>query len=465
MENKNSRTSEAVKTVILTILVVCLIILVIIYIGGTHIYQTMTDTGEKKVFDKLWSVQSGQYSDGLNVKRAMPELVAYKFAGSSSVCTKDSTSTETIYELISPCIVELFGSGSTCEEISEAEGRTIYLSYTTGSEYIYLRWHEELLYQLIYAYSSDRVAISESDTAVFVSTSNSGAYIKEIIIVPENDVAAHRFTAVAKDSNGRYFLFKRNAEAVASEFHISKLSDASSKINALPFEFVTNENCDTEPMILSELTFEDIDVTSAAIPTGEQLNSILKLFGYNLDKLNSYSYEGLASYNDSHSRIRFRNGSISYKAVDTDSGTGLYELLGYSADDGYSLFDKLSAIDCFLTAIYDISPEIIGNKADLNLGNVYTEEGLLVFEYFYTYANIRISNSVAVKAVLSQSTLYSLDIQTINCEPNGEYTIVPNGEYVINKLKSSGKLNNEKISVRTVYENGKAVRSAVLKNN
>ena len=111
-KNRRNQAFETAKTVVLAMLVASLAILLVIYIGGTHIYQSMTRTDEKKVFDKLWSVQSGQRSEGLDRERLLPELIGYKFSGSGPMCSiADRESASELYELISPCLSELFGSG------------------------------------------------------------------------------------------------------------------------------------------------------------------------------------------------------------------------------------------------------------------------------------------------------------------------------------------------------------------
>lgn len=71
-DKKSSAMAETVKTLLLVLLTLSMLALIVVYIGGTHIYQSMTDTGEKRVFDKLWSVQGGQRSEGLDQSRLLP---------------------------------------------------------------------------------------------------------------------------------------------------------------------------------------------------------------------------------------------------------------------------------------------------------------------------------------------------------------------------------------------------------
>ena len=47
-KNRRNQAFETAKTVVLAMLVASLAILLVIYIGGTHIYQSMTRTDEKR---------------------------------------------------------------------------------------------------------------------------------------------------------------------------------------------------------------------------------------------------------------------------------------------------------------------------------------------------------------------------------------------------------------------------------
>ena len=446
-----TQTLETVKTIILAALVISLAALLVVYIGGTHIYQSMTDTDEKKVFDKLWSVQDGQRSAGLQKDRLLPEMIGYRVSGAEPICAiADTASVSALYEVISPCLIELFGSGSVCEEI---DGETLFSGAVMSGEYIFIRWHEPVLYQLIYAYAAGRLTVSETDTAVFKG--DDGAYIKEIVIVPESDVAAHRFVAIAKDSDGRYFRFSRDPGALASDFHIPKLSEVSAKVTTVPFEFTTDGVLKLEPLVMSEIVSTDIEEIPTVLPN-ERYDQLLTLFGCNPDKLGSYHYDSGVVYYDSHSRVRIENGRISYQETEDNSGVSLAQILGYSVDGGFTVFDKLAAVDYLLTKLYGISQEFQGS-AKLCLGNVYTENSLLVFEYFYTYNDIRVGGT-AVKAVFGNDTLRLFEFDAVNIQPTDSVSLLTTPGYVARKLAANGSLDeiDEAASVSLLYKNGKA---------
>lgn len=451
---KHRDTFETAKTIVLALLVISLAALLVVYIGGTHIYQSMTNTDEKKVFDKLWSVQDIQRSDGLDKTRLMPSFIGYRVSGSEPVAAVgDSTAIQTLYDIVSPCVIELFGSGSTCEKLPPTDGQLLFTEGITGGEYIFLRWHEPVLYQLIYAYSAGRLTVTESDTAAYKG--DGGAYVKEMVIVPESDVAAHRFTAIARDPDGNYFRFTRDPGALASDLHMSRLQDATGRVRTVPFAFETSEYLRLEPMIGSELRTADISVAPSSVPA-QKTDDLLRLFGCNPDKLGSYHYDSGVVYYDSHSRIRLESGRIIYQETENGSGVGLSQLLGYSVDGGFTVFDKLAAVDCLLTGLSGVSQELVGGGAKLCLGNVYTEDGLLVFEYFYTYSGIRVGETAA-KAVFGNDTLRSFELGSENIQPTGSYSLLTTPGYTVRKLAAAGSLEGFPDAGLTLrYKNGTA---------
>jgi hypothetical protein len=456
---------EKVKTVLLALLVVSLIMLVVIYISGTQIYQSMTRGEEKKTFDKLWSVQRTVNTEGLDSGRLLPEFIGYKLTGSEptgSIADRDAVSL--LYRLISPCLIELFGRGSFCEPLG-INGDKLFKEAAGSNEYIYIRYHEPVLYQMIFAYASEKLTIAESDVAVMKNYDN-GVYVSEIIIIPDKNTAAHRFIAYVCDGEGNYYEFKQGENVIASVFYFSKLADSASSIDSLKFylskdgesEIFSNLKS-VQPIIDAELETEDIYAEPVQMINSKITHPLMRLFGYNPDKLNGMIDEnGVGIYIDSHSRIRLETGGFTYRAFDTTMGIKLESLLGYSVDDKLNLFDKLTAVDNLINSLADISPSLVGGEAALCLGDVYYEDGLLVFEYFNTFRNIRISGNPAVRAVLSQETLYSFELSAQSYKGTDSFSYSLSQSYVLRKLRETGKLTDEitKLDIRFTYHGNKA---------
>ena len=459
---KYIHASELVRSIILALLVVSLILLVVVYIGGTHIYQSMTTDEGERPFDKLWSVQSDVNTEGLDATRMIPEFIGYKLASSEPVgCIADRESALELYKLVTPCLNELFGSSGICVGLDKEEGQRLFSEAASGSEYIYIRYHVPVMYQLIFAYASEKLVISDSDVA-HLGSDLTNAYISEIIIVPDNNVAAHRFVAYAFDGSDRYFMFRLEESVLSSSFYMSRLSDEQLAIKTYPFDFADIPALSiSQPMLDAELEAEVIASNESGFDSIDTRNSLLRLFDFNPDKLSSYIDDDTEVFVRSTSRLRLGGGRISYQASDIGSGVTLRNLLGYSVNDGLSLYDQLTAADNLIRRIGKISSELIGGEAALCLGDVYTEDGLLYVGFFYTYANIRISDEPAAVIAMSQESLYSFTLETRAYIGTDEYTYSPPQQYIIEKLLASGSLGTgHDAQMVFAYRDGKAIWSA-----
>ena len=467
MVNQNNRkkyiyATELARNIILALLVVSMILLVVMYIGGTHIYQSMTTDESERPFDKLWSVQSDVNTEGLDATRMLPEFIGYKLASSTPVgCMADRESALELYNLITPCLIELFGSSGICVGLDAQSGQQLFSEAASGSEYIYIRYHVPVMYQLIFAYASEKLVISDSDVA-HLSSDLTNAYISEIIIIPDNNVAAHRFVAYAFDGSDRYFMFRLEESVLSSSFYMSRLSDEQLAIKTYPFDFADIPALSiSQPMLDAELEAEVITSNESGFDSIDTRNSLLRLFDFNPDKLSSYIDDDAEVFVRSTSRLRLGGGRISYQASDIGSGVTLRNLLGYSVNDGLSLYDQLTAADNLIRSIGEISNELIGGEAALCLGDVYTENGLLYVEFFYTYANIRISDEPAAVIAMSQESLYSFTLETRAYTGTDEYTHSPTQHYIIEKLLASGSLGTgHDAQMVFAYRDGKAIWSA-----
>ena len=468
-----SHAVELVKSVLLGLLVLSMISLVVVYIGGTSVYESVSaKNNQAKRFDKLWSVEGGAAAVGLDAGRLLPEFIGYRQAGSTPTCSvgNGDTSAE-LYELITPCLLELFGSSSVCRPLDEADGESRIAAAVQSDEFIYLRYHVPVLYQLIYAYASDKLTIAESEVAPGESGSIS-AYISELVIVPDKEytAAAHRYIAYAADGEGGYFEFRPAEHVVTSSFYLSKLAESGANIGTRPFRFTDDPRLPvTQPIIDTPLSYTVIGTEAADLTDEDIRTPLLRLFGYNPDKLASYVDDtGAHVFVDSSSRLRIGGDTVSFLTSDASSGTtrgiGIDSLLGYSSEDTLNLFDKLTAVDNLIRSLGEISPSLIGGEASLCLGSVYSTDTLLVIEYFLTYDNIRIAGDTVLRAVLTQDTICQVELCPVNITGSGEVSYCLDQDYTLRKLIALGKLPSEGAlgGMRLRYEDAHAAWSVVL---
>jgi len=468
-----SHAVELIKSILLALLVFSMISLVVVYIGGTSVYETVSaKNNPSKRFDKLWSVEGGAAAVGLDTGRLLPEFIGYRQAGGTPACSVGSGDTSAeLYELIAPCLLELFGSSSVCRPLTQTEGTSRIADAVRSDEFIYLRYHVPVLYQLIYAYASNKLTIAESEVAPGESGSIS-AYISELVIIPDKEytAAAHRYIAYAADGEGGYFEFRPADHVVTSSFYLSKLAESGANIDARPFRFAEDARLPvTQPIIDTPLSYTVIETIPADLTSDALLTPLLRLFGYNPDKLSSYVDDtGAHVFVDSGSRLRIGEESISFLTSDASSGTtrgiSIDSLLGYSSEDTLNLFDKLTAVDNLIRSLGAISPSLIGGEASYCLGSVYSADTLLVIEYFLTYDNIRIEGGTILRAVLTQDTVCQLELTPVSILGTAETSYCLDQDYTLRKLVGLGKLpaDGKLGGMRLQYDGKDASWSVVL---
>lgn len=465
---------EHIKTALLAVLIVCMLVLMVVYTGGTGVYEkSIYDKNMGNSFEKLWSVQGAVDQTGLDGNNLLPEFIGYKQKATEQPLGSvgNQSAVSELYDIIKPCILELFGSDSVCRTLPLEEGIDRFVAAQTGDEFIYLRYHTPVLYQLIYAYAADRLTISETDMALG-SDGVIGAYISDMVIIPDNDFAAHRFVAYATDSKGNYYEFRPVNHFVASEFYISRLVEGGSNVYTHPFEFMKMDGSGVlQPMIDAELETAVLAYEPAIAGDTQIKDLLLRLFGYNPDKLNFYDDDGVKVYVDYASEFRISDSAVSFITSDIfDSmnprGIKIGSLLGYTSDETYSLFDKITAADNLIRSIKKISPALLGgDEVMLCLGDVYTDGFLLVIEYFLTYNSIKIDNTPALKVALTEDAVCQFELKTEVVYGTESSTYNPKPHYVVRKLYELGNVpsGQHPTSVRLYYGGKEAAWNVYLK--
>lgn len=459
---------ETFKTVLLVLLVIVLIVLVVIYISGMHIYEKMTSHDNAgSSFDRLWSVQGGAEPTGLDSARLMPEFIGYRQSGYTDArgCMADETALSELYRITSPCLLELFGSGAVCRELSFENGVKIFDTAKNGDEFVYIRYHIPVLYQMIYAYAAESLTVSAEDTAAG-EAGNIGAYISELVIIPDPDHYDHGFVAYAYDGSGRYFEFRRDSYDTASAFYTARLADIGDGLGLPVFRFHDNDSFESAiPVIDGEIGYMAITVEDTVIKDEDTLNAVLKLFGYNPDKLDWYSDGDANVYIDSHSQLRIGPGELSFatsdghvRTGDSLRGLGIDSLLGYTKDSRTTLFDKLTAADNLIRQLENTSDLLCADPASLCLGDVYSDGSLLVIEYFLTYNGIRISGEPYIRIELTDRTVSGVTLSLITLESDSDAIPALPQAYVMENLRVAGAVGTGDVikALRLIYRDGAA---------
>ncbi len=458
---------ETFKSALLLGLLLSLVVLVVVYVSGMRAYEEAISKNDlDESFDRLWSVVSDSEPKGLDSSHLLPEIIGYKQSTSptplATIASTDGMSE--LYNLTKPCILELFGSNSVCSELSTAEGKHRLAAAKASDEFVYLRYHEPVLYQLIYAYAANTLTVSEGDVATGEG-GNIGAYISELIIVPDDDFAAHRFVAYATDGDGHYFEFRPIERVVTSDFYISKLATTASNVTTFPLYFSKDPRFSyDEPIVDGEIEYTAITASSIDATSDALHDALLDLFGYNKEKLDGYADSTGYVYVDSHSQLRIEMDEITFQTTDASAsssslrGIRIDSLLGYISSEASGLFDKLTAVDSFIRRLGEISSELVGGNASVCLGEVYSSDSLLVIEYFLTYNGIRIGGEPYLRAVLTEETICELSLHPVSIASTEATGLALSPSYIFDSLDKTGKLDKGRAidSIRLSYIDGNA---------
>lgn len=443
---------EIIKSIILACLLVSLILLVGVYISGMQVYEKALAQRSGESFERLWSVQSEAAPEGLESVRLMPEFIGYKQASMPSprAALAHRGAISELYKITKSCLSELFGKQSVCRELTAENGRLLFETACGENEFVYLRYYTPVLYQLIYAYAADDLTVSENDVAMGQNGIVS-AYISDIIIIPDKDFAAHRFVAYATDRNGHFFEFRPSDHIVSSSFYISALAEMGTSVTSYDFTFASHERLSLpEPIVNAGVEYGCIELSSVPVNGEDVQNGLLSLFGYNLSKLDSYTDENGYVFVDTHSQLRLEEGLVHFLADDAEGdtsslrGISIDTLLGYSRSDTSGLFDKLTAVDNLIKKISRISPILTGDEALLCLGDVYTDDGLLVIEYIPTYDGVRIGSEPYLRAVLTEQTVCEVTLHPVAASSGAEAGLALPPTFVLEGLDGVGTLPSDK---------------------
>lgn len=459
---KVRKIAETVKTSLIAVLVLSLLSLVVVYISGTDIYRSMTDVDVGKKFNRLWNAQSSYSNDGLDPDRLLPEMIGYAIQGSSPRASiADAESAEVLYSALKPCLDELFGKNSACRRLDAEEGKAKFSAGLASGEFVYVRYHKPVLYQLIFAYMSEKAAVSADETAI--CSNDYGAYVSELVIIPDDHYAAHRFVAYAHDGEGGYYEFKPGDDLISSAFFITEFDAFANELPTYKLSFSDGSMIpEGHPIIDGELKAVEI----IEQPVGffqETLKKILEIFEYNPEKLTGYEDESGWIFVYANSRIKIDSGNISYRSNSLDNGLPISGILGYSLGESATVLDMTAAVDRLISDFGEISQKLIGGNAMLCLGDVYVDNSMIVVEYYHTYNNIRISGDPAVRAVFAGDRLYGFEMSIADFDDGEDICLSLRQDYVLKHLYPESSDRPEEM--RFIYKNGKADWYVVYEGN
>nr|MBQ4319428.1 hypothetical protein [Clostridia bacterium] len=385
--------TETIKTVAVILLFCCMVTLAAFYIVNT---QRLTMTGDSAVdIDRLLIIRSGggeltEYDRSL----VMPEVICFAEDGLMYGCLSDSDTLGDIYSVIAEPLMKLLGPDSSASPCTKEDGDILWNAYAAAEDLIYVRYHTPLPSPIIYAGLKGGAVSTPPEYA-----SGDPVSIRELIITLEdNGGGAYEYSAAARDRSGSVTRYDLKTKRGTS-FDLSELSGFKTSRMLVNCTFYasspdTDYGLELSPTaLITEAKLTSQLITSSDAMTGGVSDLVLRLFGFNPDRLNTYTESsGVKVYVEPGATLRHSFGSLHYDVTDpTASGIDVTGLLGYENYSGdYNVYELLCASGELIRRFKMISPMLCGGNASMLLTDIEydDDDGSITIGFGLTFGGI-----------------------------------------------------------------------------
>lgn len=418
MENKVLGT---IKTVLVIVLFLCAILMSFLSFEAL----------QKKYSEPDTSALSYAYGEGIADELLapdsliLPETVAVGKKGAHmKAITSGAEYMNDVYRLAAKDIYFALGS---CRMERTDDDTALWNAALSSDEFIYVRYHSELS-SLVIALDAEDAENRDKFDESSISPENI-TRIYEFLLLPSSHRQGEVF-AFSRSADGECIIYTAETEgnpdflAFPSDFDI--YSDAAALSNADFYGFRSDNQLlyPTTVIYLTGLNTRKITVKEEYEDIASNtslLGDIALLLDINPSKTGSYfdSSAEKTVYMPTHGELSVSESGILY-STDRNENGGV-ELSEYAGIDTRK--EALSLYDCIITSsllmkkIKALDKSMLGGEAEPELSAIYSENGLVVFEYKYFFNNIEIAGvPFACRMALSQDKLMHLEINFLNVE-------------------------------------------------
>ncbi len=394
-----------INVFICAVLFVLMIIFASVYIIRSQYFKIKAE--DNIPIDTLLILKQGNtmISDTFNISFIIPEFIGFNFDNGVIGITGNTEVTSDIYLTASEYIKYVFGNNYLCDKKDSSDGEAIWNSCLSGSNYIYMKYPSALPSDVIIAFSN-----SEKTTSAVGLPDDGVVFISEMFLLfnyyGEDLYAVH---AVTKDFNGNIAVFEYNYINIEPRkyFKIEGILSYYGNNLFLHYDFAKKHHANLNyklPLKDSAIIYDkDISANDIIVSnindkkfSGIPADLILKQFGYNPDKLNSFiNTDGTLVYIETHGELKILSDKIIYTANDNNGGIDISDYLSYGIYNGdYDIFEIIKATGIIIDSIRKIDTGFIGGDAGLRISDISYdyENNNLIIKYSYYYNNIVISS-------------------------------------------------------------------------
>ncbi len=418
---KVSNAIETVKTILFAALFVSMVILAAMYILSTQ--SERLAFGDDIVFDKFLAVKTNdsQSAETFNFAHISPELIGVKKSGERArAMLANSGYLSDMYGNIMPYITHIFGEGGTCTALDADTGASLWKKCIDSDEFVYVRYHTEFPFSLLYAHSR-----YTEDTDIYDSSKDSETYVSEFFILRENGA----YALVARDAKGNVARF--DTENTEHGFEYSLLDRYLNRCQEFAFAaqlYGYYGSFDSVPILYDNFSSKNVNADNIIFDnfgdvSGDNFRELMRLFDFNPDKLNAYVDvdDNTASlFVEAHGTLRMSTSKLEYTAA-SDGGISVPDFLNYKNID-YNVYDHIKAAECFAYLIRNMSPETFGGDAALGLSYIGYRDGILVVEYSYFYENVLVEygeEKIALRFEIANNKFVGIKIRPLSLTSSG----------------------------------------------
>lgn len=365
--NRSEKWQEHLRSMIVGILLLILICLCVIYIlsfSGVEEFEFSAQDMEAVSNESI----RYQYLDYWKQDFVSPAFIGFSWKKSGENVGFHTLGGENpeVYQSILPFFEKLFGNEGTMKKLSQKEGESLFRSLLKSS-YIYVSYACDLPTSVIRSFTEEADFSGES-----------GEYIREILIVPEEylwqteirtptgeteETVLYSFYAIARDQAGNYYRYStsylpKNPTDIA--FHTNFYLTYNEAEDALPYEFAyvlkqddflqkinfSEKVTDTTVIPLQNPSYSaPVVFAESRIANGTDMHPILESFYMNPEQTTSYTDEnGVVFYFDEGQTVSVSpTGELQYSSHGTQ-GISLETLFGWhTGETEYGFFDYLGA--------------------------------------------------------------------------------------------------------------------------
>ncbi len=276
----------------------------------------------------------------------------------------------------------------SCRKLGVEEGDKLWMGCPSHGSYVYLCFDGDIPDYYIRAFfCPDTQSECSGDIGI----------IHELFLIYEKKQdGRYSLNAVGRSDGGEVWSY-----VTGTDYTLDDIASYYRNSNFSPCEFFCNLDASEKDRYVLTLggtaviydygkRCESIRLINPGVCGADE--GLFELFGYNPNKLNSYTEAGdVQVYVESHGTLRTGADGIVYSAS-ADGGIPISDITGYTGS-GYTLYDYALCCCSVIEKLDMMYPEIFGGECGVRLNSVKRSADTVNLDFVYTFSNCGITDN------------------------------------------------------------------------